>query len=73
MAKEGCMLFSNERRRLLAKTMMDLVKVEAAVGFASFFFRDMSKGWRLSMGFVFVALILFGFLIEPTGDKERVK
>lgn len=73
MAKEGSMLFSNERRRLLAKTMMDLVKVEGAAGFATFFFRDMSGVWRLSMGLVFVALILFGFLIEPVGDKERVK
>jgi len=65
------MLFSDERRVLLAKTVMDLAKVQAAAAFATVFFKELPLGARVLMAAVFIGLLIGGFVVHP--EKGRTK
>ena len=65
------MLFSDKRRDLLAKTIMDLAKVLAAAGFATAFFNELPMKVRVLMALMFVGLLLAGFLVQPEKSEGR--
>lgn len=65
------MLFSNERRVLLARTLMDLAKVQAAAAFATAFFKELSISVRVLMAVVFVGLLISGFLVQSDKSEGR--
>ena len=65
------MRFSDARRRLLARTIMDLAKVQAAAAFATTFFKEFPFGGRVLMGAVFFVLVVGGFAIEPETNEGR--
>ena len=65
------MVFSNERRALLARTLMDLAKVQTAAGFATVFFKELPVPGRLLMAGVFVGLLVSGFLLQPETTEKR--
>ena len=72
---QGCatlkvMLFSDERRILLAKTIMDLAKGQAAAAFATAFFRALAIEVRVLMALMFLGLLVAGFLVQPE-NRER--
>ena len=67
------MLFSDERRVLLAKTIMDLAKVQAAAAFATTFFHELSIAVRMLMAVVFVGLLISGFLVQPEKTATSVE
>ena len=64
------MLFSDERRTLLARTIMDLAKVQAAAAFATAFFRELAIEVRVLMALMFLGLLVAGFLVEPETSEE---
>ena len=65
------MLFSDERRKLLARTIMDLAKVQAAAAFATLFFKDLPLEGRVSMAGVFSGLLVLGFLVQPEKGHSK--
>ena len=67
------MVFSDERRELLAKTIMDLAKVQAGAAFATLFFKELPVWGRWLMAAMFVGLIVVGFLVQPSKKRENKK
>ena len=67
----GVMLFSDERRVLLARTIMDLAKVQAAAAFATTFFKELLGEIRVLMAVMFVGLIVIGFLVQPDQTDRK--
>lgn len=65
------MLFSHSRRTLLARTLMDLAKVQAAAGFATAFFKELLIEVRVLMAVMFVGLLVAGFLVQPEKSEDR--
>ena len=66
------MLFSKKRRELLAKTIMDLAKVQAAAAMTTAFFRELPVTVRVLMAVMFVGLLVVGFLVQPEkGDNKE--
>ena len=65
------MLFSDQRRTLLARTIMDLAKVQAAAGFATAFFKELPVKVRVLMALMFVGLLVAGFLVQPEKREGR--
>jgi hypothetical protein len=65
------MLFSNERRSLLAKTIMDLAKILAATSFATTFFKELPVVVRMLMAVIFIGLLVGGFLVQPEKSEGK--
>ena len=65
------MIFTKERRKLLAKTLMDLAKLQGAGAVATTFFKDMPIAGRLAMAALFIMLIISGFLIQPESQDDK--
>ena len=58
-------LFSDRRRALLARTIMDLAKIQAAAALTTAFFKEFPISMRVVMAGVFVGLLVMGFLVQP--------
>lgn len=62
-------VFTERRRDLLAKTIMDIVKVAIAVAFASEFFFKFAIWLKVSLLISIILLIIIGFLVCPKGGE----
>lgn len=67
------MIFGDKRRELIAKTIMDLAKIQGAAAIATTFFEDLPIKGRILMAALFVGSMILGMLIQPESkdDKER--
>ena len=66
------MIFAKERRSLLAKTIMDLVKILGASALATSFFKSMPVSVRIGMAVSFVACLWLGVVVQPE-DKDKTE
>jgi hypothetical protein len=62
-------IFTDKRRELLAKTLMDIAKIAIAAAFASEFFLKFVSWLRAIILLGLVASVGIGFLVCPKGEE----
>ncbi len=61
-------VFTDKRRKLLAKTLMDIAKIIVAAIFANEFFLKFALWISLLLGVIAFLIAVSGFLVCPEGE-----
>ena len=60
--------WTDARRRIVSKTLFDLLKIEVAAAFASKFFADFTAARQLAIISVMILTVIAAFVLYPKED-----